>query len=107
MHKLFADEGIEVITNARISRVEGKSGQSVRLLTFRADAKVTTGGTLDGTHLLVASGRTPNTKGIGLDLAGVELTDRGYIKVNERGNIGARRVGGGRLCRQPALHSYF
>src|SRR5256885_10703610 len=39
---------------------------------------------LTGTHLLVATGRTPNTEGLGLELAGVELTDRGYIKVNER-----------------------
>jgi alkyl hydroperoxide reductase subunit AhpF len=39
---------------------------------------------LEGTHLLVATGRTPNTEGIGLELAGVELTERGYIKVNER-----------------------
>jgi pyruvate/2-oxoglutarate dehydrogenase complex dihydrolipoamide dehydrogenase (E3) component len=40
--------------------------------------------TLNGSHVLVAAGRTPNTEGLGLDLAGVELTDRGYIKVNER-----------------------
>jgi pyruvate/2-oxoglutarate dehydrogenase complex dihydrolipoamide dehydrogenase (E3) component len=40
--------------------------------------------TLDGTHLLVAAGRAPNTEGIGLEVAGVELTDRGYLKVNER-----------------------
>ena len=39
---------------------------------------------LEGTHLLVASGRTPNTQGIGLELAGVETTDRGHVKVNER-----------------------
>ena len=39
---------------------------------------------LDGTHLLVAAGRVPNTKDIGLELTGVELTDQGYIKVNER-----------------------
>ena len=39
---------------------------------------------LEGTHLLVAAGRTPNTEGLGLELAGVELTDRGYVKVNER-----------------------
>jgi pyruvate/2-oxoglutarate dehydrogenase complex dihydrolipoamide dehydrogenase (E3) component len=39
---------------------------------------------LDGTHLLIASGRTPNTDGLGLEAAGVEITDRGYIKVNDR-----------------------
>jgi pyruvate/2-oxoglutarate dehydrogenase complex dihydrolipoamide dehydrogenase (E3) component len=38
----------------------------------------------EGTHLLVATGCTPNTGGIGLELAGVETTDRGYEKVNER-----------------------
>jgi pyruvate/2-oxoglutarate dehydrogenase complex dihydrolipoamide dehydrogenase (E3) component len=37
-----------------------------------------------GTHLLVAAGRTPNTENIGLELAGVEVTHRGFIKVNER-----------------------
>jgi pyruvate/2-oxoglutarate dehydrogenase complex dihydrolipoamide dehydrogenase (E3) component len=40
--------------------------------------------TLEGSHILVAAGRTPNTEGLGLELAGVELTSRGYIKVNER-----------------------
>jgi pyruvate/2-oxoglutarate dehydrogenase complex dihydrolipoamide dehydrogenase (E3) component len=39
---------------------------------------------LDGSHLLIAAGRTPNTEGMGLEVAGVELTDRGYVKVNER-----------------------
>jgi pyruvate/2-oxoglutarate dehydrogenase complex dihydrolipoamide dehydrogenase (E3) component len=40
--------------------------------------------TLQGSHLLVAAGRAPNTERIGLELAGVGVTDRGYIKVNER-----------------------
>ena len=39
---------------------------------------------IEGTDLLVAAGRTPNTQGIGADLAGVELDSRGYVKVNER-----------------------
>ncbi len=39
---------------------------------------------IEGTHLLVASGRTPNTDGIGLELAGIEIDERGYVKVNER-----------------------
>src|SRR5437870_12598873 len=40
--------------------------------------------TLKGSHVLVAAGRTPNTEGLGLEVAGVEETDGGYIKVNER-----------------------
>ena len=37
-----------------------------------------------GSHILVAAGRTPNIDGIGLDLAGVELTGRGTIRVDDR-----------------------
>ena len=40
--------------------------------------------TIEGSDLLVAAGRTPNTRGIGLEAAGVQLDGRGYIKVNER-----------------------
>ena len=39
---------------------------------------------IEGTDLLVASGRTPNTDGIGLETAGIERDDRGFIKVDER-----------------------
>ena len=39
---------------------------------------------VEGTDILVAAGRTPNTRGIGLEEAGIELTDRGYIRVNDR-----------------------
>ena len=40
--------------------------------------------TIEGSDILVATGRMPNTDGIGLEEAGVELDDRGYIRVNER-----------------------
>ena len=39
---------------------------------------------IEGSDLLVAAGRTPNTAGIGLEAVGVELDARGYIKVNDR-----------------------
>jgi pyruvate/2-oxoglutarate dehydrogenase complex dihydrolipoamide dehydrogenase (E3) component len=39
---------------------------------------------IEGSDILVAAGRVPNTAGIGLEEAGVELDDRGYIRVNER-----------------------
>jgi pyruvate/2-oxoglutarate dehydrogenase complex dihydrolipoamide dehydrogenase (E3) component len=64
IERLFRDEGIEVLTRTAVTRVEGSSGQSVRLSTEH--------GTIEGTHLLVAGGRTPNTDGIGLEQAGVE-----------------------------------
>jgi pyruvate/2-oxoglutarate dehydrogenase complex dihydrolipoamide dehydrogenase (E3) component len=77
---LLADEGIEMVFNAQVERVSGKSGDSVELTLKQGKTEQS----LRGTHLLVATGRTPNTEGIGLDLAGVEVTERGYVKVNER-----------------------
>ena len=80
LQELFKDEGIEVVTSARITRVEGKSGESVKLPANRNGSETV----LEGTHLLAATGRTPNTDGIGLGQGGVETTDGGYVKVNER-----------------------
>jgi len=80
LHSLFADEGIDTVLNARIKRVSGKTGESVRIILDQDGAEKT----LEGSHVLVAAGRTPNTEGLGLELAGIELTDRGYLKVNER-----------------------
>jgi pyruvate/2-oxoglutarate dehydrogenase complex dihydrolipoamide dehydrogenase (E3) component len=77
---LFRDEGIEIILNAKLKSVSGLSGKSVHLTLEQNGTEKS----LDGTHLLVAAGRIPNTKDIGLEHAGVELTERGYIKVNER-----------------------
>jgi len=80
LEQLCKDEGIDLAMSTDVISVEGKSGESVKLrLVQDGSEKI-----LKGTHLLVATGRTPNTAGIGLDLAGVELTERGYIKVNER-----------------------
>jgi pyruvate/2-oxoglutarate dehydrogenase complex dihydrolipoamide dehydrogenase (E3) component len=80
LYQLSHDEGIEVVTSALITRVEGKSGKCVSLRAVREGSEMI----LEGTHLLVASGRTPNTQGMGLELAGVETTERGYVKVDER-----------------------
>lgn len=78
--ELLKDEGIDIVLNARIKRVSGKSADSVSVVFDQNGSEKT----LTGSHLLVATGRIPNTKGIGLELAGVEVTDRGYIKVNDR-----------------------
>jgi len=80
LNDLLKDEGIDVHLNTRIKRVSGKSGDSVSIVVEQHGPEKI----LTGSHLLVATGRTPNTEGLGLELAGVELTDRGYIKVNDR-----------------------
>lgn len=80
LRALFKDEGVEVLLDARVKSVSGKSGQSVKIVLEQGGAEKT----LEGSHILVATGRTPNTAGLDLETAGVELTDRGFIKVNER-----------------------
>jgi pyruvate/2-oxoglutarate dehydrogenase complex dihydrolipoamide dehydrogenase (E3) component len=77
---VFKDEDVEIILNAKVTRVSGESGDAVQVVIEKNGAEKT----LKGSHLLVATGRKPNTEGIGLDLAGIELTERGYVKVNER-----------------------
>ncbi|QDV36331.1 dihydrolipoyl dehydrogenase family protein [Tautonia plasticadhaerens] len=76
VEQLLRDEGIEIRTGTAVDRVEGRSGESVRLRTA--------GGPIEGTDLLVAGGRTPNTDGIGLEPVGVEVDGRGHVKVDER-----------------------
>src|ERR1700733_4988505 len=80
VRNLLADEGIDVLLNARIRQVSGKSGGSVSVVIEQNGIEKV----LKGSHLLVATGRKPNTEGLGLELTGVQLTDRGYIRVNER-----------------------
>jgi pyruvate/2-oxoglutarate dehydrogenase complex dihydrolipoamide dehydrogenase (E3) component len=80
MGELFRDEGIDILLNAQVKRVSGISGQSAKV-TLEQDGREKT---LEGSHLLVAAGRLPNTDALGLELAGVELTERRYIRVNER-----------------------
>lgn len=80
LQNLFREEGIDLFLNSKVQRVTGTSGSLVRLSLLQDGVTRT----LEGTHLLVAAGRVPNTRDIGLECAGVELTDRGYIKVNER-----------------------
>jgi pyruvate/2-oxoglutarate dehydrogenase complex dihydrolipoamide dehydrogenase (E3) component len=79
LQRLFTDEEIQLLLHTETLRVDGKRGAlSITVRTRDAERAIA------ATDLLVAAGRTPNTSGIGLDLAGVTLDARGYIAVNER-----------------------
>jgi pyruvate/2-oxoglutarate dehydrogenase complex dihydrolipoamide dehydrogenase (E3) component len=78
--ELLRDENIDVLLRADVRHVEGRSGEHVRLqVETEYGVRV-----VNGTDVLVAAGRTPNTKGIGLEPAGIELNARGYIVVSDR-----------------------
>ncbi len=80
LREICHDEGITAVTGAHVTQVEGKSGQGVKLRAKQGAGEIV----IEGSDLLVASGRTPNTSGIGLDVAGVETNSHGHLKVNER-----------------------
>jgi 3-hydroxyisobutyrate dehydrogenase len=78
--QIFASEGIDVMAPAEIFIVHGRSGTGVSLIVRTSFGEKA----IAGSDILVATGRIPNTAGIGLEAAGVELDQRGYVKVDDR-----------------------
>jgi pyruvate/2-oxoglutarate dehydrogenase complex dihydrolipoamide dehydrogenase (E3) component len=84
---IMREDGIEVLLNTQTARAEQDEGKI--LLTVN-----TTDGerTLEGSHLLVAAGRPPNTETLDLEAAGIEMDKRGFIVTNERLETNAEGV---------------
>jgi pyruvate/2-oxoglutarate dehydrogenase complex dihydrolipoamide dehydrogenase (E3) component len=80
LQQLLHDDGIDVVTNANLIRVEGTSGKAVTLHLTLPNGETT----LQGSHILVATGRTPNTQSMGLETVGIKTTPAGHIQVNDR-----------------------
>src|SRR5262250_2636124 len=88
VQRTLSDEGIQILLAAETFQVYGQSGKDVSLL-----VRTRTGERrIEGSDILVATGRIPNTAGIGLEKTGVELDARGYIRVNERLETSAPEV---------------
>ena len=88
VQRILSDEGIQILIAAETLHVHGESGKEVSLLVRTTSGEQN----IEGSDILVAAGRIPNTAGIGLDKAGVELDSRGYIRVNERLETSASSV---------------
>src|SRR6266403_589588 len=80
MQRILSEEGIQVLLEAELLQVRGRSGEKVDLVVRTASGERN----IDGSDILVAAGRVPNTGGIGLKEAGVRLDSRGYVRVNGR-----------------------
>jgi pyruvate/2-oxoglutarate dehydrogenase complex dihydrolipoamide dehydrogenase (E3) component len=79
MQRILEGESIRFVLQARTSRVEMKSGRIT--LSFSVNGRPQT---VTGSHLLVATGRRPNTDELGLEKAGIETDGRGFIRVDNR-----------------------
>ena len=88
IRRILSDEGIDIFAGVEARRVQGRSGGDVSLLVRTSSGEQT----FEGSDILVAAGRSPNTAEIGLEVAGVELDGHGYIKVNERLETSAPEV---------------
>jgi pyruvate/2-oxoglutarate dehydrogenase complex dihydrolipoamide dehydrogenase (E3) component len=78
--ELMTDEGIEVLTEAEVESVSGRSGDHVQLRVRSQEREIT----VEASDILVAAGRTPNTDRLDLGRTDVDVDARGYIRVNER-----------------------
>jgi pyruvate/2-oxoglutarate dehydrogenase complex dihydrolipoamide dehydrogenase (E3) component len=77
--KILREDGVEILLEAEAESV-ASSGETV-LLTVSHDCE---GKTLKGTHLLIATGRHPNTEMLNLAATGIAVDEHGYVSVNDR-----------------------
>lgn len=87
--QILREDGIEVLTATEAMRVR-KTGDGIELTVCAANDKVENKQapekekTLRGSHLLVATGRTPNTDALNAEAAGVLLDEKGFVRVSEQ-----------------------
>jgi len=71
-------EGMEILTGIRVKKIYQNGKEKSVVIEVNGEEKFIT-----GTDLLIATGRVPNTKNIGLENVGVETNERGFIKTDE------------------------
>ena len=77
--KIFSEEEINIITDCKVELIK-KEGDTINLF-LSIDEKEDN---ISCTHVLVAAGRKPQTAELGLDVAGVVIDEKGYVKVNDK-----------------------
>jgi len=77
--KIFSEEDIKIITDCKVELIK-KEGDNINLFLSIAEKEEN----ISCTHVLVGAGRKPQTADLGLDIAGIEINEKGYVKVNDK-----------------------
>lgn len=80
LHKILIEDGVDIVLGAKVGRVEKQEDGVIRVTVTVGNREKR----IEGSHLLVAVGRTSNGDSLNLSAAGVATNERGYIPVNER-----------------------
>ena len=86
--KIIEEDGIEVLLNSSIEKVLSVSGDKIEVVCRSTEGE----SKIKGDRLLLATGRSPNTGDLNLNAAGIEVDDRGYIKVDDQLKTTASQV---------------
>jgi pyruvate/2-oxoglutarate dehydrogenase complex dihydrolipoamide dehydrogenase (E3) component len=77
---ILREDGLEILLDATSNRIERSADGAIHVLVTSPNGEHD----IAGSHLLVATGRVPNSEDLDLAAAGVEKDDRGFVKVNDR-----------------------
>ena len=109
MTRILQTEGVQIITNATINAVVSEGDCTIRLEVLSTGKK----SIFSGTHLLIATGRTPNTEKLALDKTNIQVDEKGFIPVNdhlqtkEPGIYALGDVKGGPAFTHVSYHDYI
>ena len=93
----LSEEGVEIITNASVQQVIRENNR----ISIKASVKGKNK-TFQSAHLLVATGRKPNTQNFGLEKIGIVLDENGYVKVNDELQTNIKNIyGAGDVIGEP------
>jgi dihydrolipoamide dehydrogenase len=87
VERQFKKEKTDIVTNAMAKKADVKGNKVT--VTYEVDGKEET---IDADYVAVTVGRRPNTNNVGLDAAGVEVDEKGLVKVNETGQTSNKNI---------------
>ena len=87
VEKSFKDKGVKIVTKA-MAKEAVDNGDSVTV-NYEVNGKAES---IEADYVMVTVGRRPNTDDLGLELAGVEMTDRGLVKVDNQGRSNVKSI---------------